>query len=234
MVETDDLGKVPGLLGLDTTPVWYRIGAMADIRIESVQSPFDDPDIARLGISVVMRADAMGLLAERSIHSLDLAEWKRVANDVARAGVGKGIFADHLGAVAPDSNRFQAMLEHVNDALDASPVPMSEWPALQRVLGVDLLARLLCISAASVRRYLSGARKTPDHVAARLHALALMVGDLAGAYNDTGIRRWFARPRTVLGNRAPLDILKLGWRPDDPGPRQVRGLASALAASPAT
>lgn len=176
----------------------------------------------------------MGLLAERSIHNLDLAEWRRVAKDVVRAGVGKGIFADHIGEAVPDSNRFQAMLEHVNEALDASPVPASEWPALQRVLGVDLLARLLCISTASVRRYLSGSRTTPDHVAARLHALALVVGDLAGAYNDAGIRRWFARPRTVLGNRAPLDILRSGWRPDDSGPRQVRGLANALTASPAT
>lgn len=126
------------------------------------------------------------------------------------------------------------MLEHVNAALGASSAPASEWPVLQRVLGVDLLARLLCISTADVRRCLSGARKTPDHVAARLHALALMVGDLAGAYDDAGIRRWFARPRTVLENRAPLDILRSGWRPDDPGPRQVRGLANALKASPAT
>ncbi len=42
-----------------------------------------------------------------------------------------------------------------------------------------------------------------------------MVGDLAGAYNDTGIRRWFVRPRTVLQNRAPADVLTPGWRPDE-------------------
>ena len=76
-------------------------------------------------------------------------------------------------------------------------MPASEWPALHRVLGPDLLARLLQISTVSLRRYQSGARKTPDDVAVRLHALALMVGDLAGAYNDAGIRRWFARPRTI-------------------------------------
>ena len=207
---------------------------MADIRIESVQSPFDDPEVARLGVSVVMRADAMGLLAERSIHRLDLAEWERVAREVARAGVGKGILAERLGPAAPEPDRFLATLEHVNEALGASPVPASEWPALRRVLGVDLLARLLCISTVSLRRYLSGARRTPDDVAVRLHALALVVGDLAGAYNDAGIRRWFARPRTVLGNRAPGDVLTAGWQPDDPEPRQVRGLAQALTASPAT
>ena len=102
------------------------------------------------------------------------------------------------------------------------------------MLGVDLLARLLCISSVSLRRYLSGARRTPDDVAVRLHALALVVGDLAGAYNDAGIRRWFARPRTALGNRAPVDVLTTGWQPDDYGLRQVRGLAQVLTASPAT
>ena len=176
----------------------------------------------------------MGLLAERSINRLDLSEWERVARDVTRAGVGKGILAEHLGPGPPEPDRFQAMLEHVNEALGASPVPASEWPALRGVLGVDLLARLLGISTVSLRRYLSGVRRTPDDVAVRLHALALIVGDLAGAYNDAGIRRWFARPRTVLGNRAPADVLTAGWQPDDPGPRQVRGLANALTASPAT
>ena len=117
------------------------------------------------------------------------------------------------------------MPEDVNRASGASPIPATEWLALQRVLGGDLLARLLCISTVSLRRYLSGARRTPDDVAVRLHALALIVGDLAGAYNDAGIRRWFARPRTALGNRAPVDILTAGWQPDDPEVRQVRDLA---------
>ena len=125
------------------------------------------------------------------------------------------------------------MLENDNDALGAPPAPASEWPALKRVLGVDLLARLLGISTVSLRRYLSGARRTPDEVAVRLRALALMVGDLAGAYSDAGIRRWFGRPRGALGNRAPVDVLTAEeWRPDDPDPRQVRHLANALTASP--
>ena len=73
--------------------------------------------------------------------------------------------------------------------------------------GDDLPARLLRISTVSLRRYLSGAGRTPDDVAVRLHALALIVGDLAGAYDDAGIRRWLARPRTALGNRAAVDVV---------------------------
>lgn len=121
-----------------------------------------------------------------------------------------------------------------NEAMETPPVPASDWPALHRVLGPDLLARRLDISVASLRRYQSGARKTPDCVVVRLHVLALMVGDLAGAYNDAGIRRWFDRPRTALENRAPADVLTTGWRPEDPGPRQVRDLARALTASATT
>ena len=52
------------------------------------------------------------------------------------------------------------MLEDVNRGLGAAPVPASEWPPLQRVLGGDLLARLLRISAVSLRRYVSGDKAT--------------------------------------------------------------------------
>ena len=181
-----------------------------------------------------MRADAMGLLAPRAIHRLDLAEWDRVAKDVSQAGIGQGLFVEQAATTTPEANRFRTMLEQVNEALEASPVPDAEWPALHRVLGHALLARLLDISTVSLRRYHSGARTTPDDVSVRLHVLALIVGDLAGAYNDAGIRRWFDRPRTILANRAPADVLTAGWRPEDPGPRRVRNLANALTASPAT
>ena len=97
-----------------------------------------------------------------------------------------------------------------------------------------MLARLVGVSVVSVRRYASGNRPTPDEVAARLHFLALVVGDLAGAYNDIGIRRWFDRVRTRLGNKTPAQLLARKWQPEDPGPQQVRQLAHALVASPAT
>ncbi|MCY4077527.1 MAG: hypothetical protein OXH04_19090 [Acidobacteria bacterium] len=105
---------------------------------------------------------------------------------------------------------------------------------MQRVLGADVLARLLRVPAVSVRGYSSGARRIPVDVAARLHALALMVDDLGGAYNDAGIRRWFIRPRAALGNRAPVDVLIPDWRPDDADAQLVSSLAHALAAVPST
>lgn len=97
-----------------------------------------------------------------------------------------------------------------------------------------MVARLLGISPASVRRYARVVRSTPDDVAARLHWLALTVGDLASAYNEIGIRQWFDRKRVQLGGRSPAQLLSGEWKPDDPGPQQVRALADALTGSPAT
>ena len=110
----------------------------------------------------------------------------------------------------------------------------SEWPHLVEIFGVDQLARLLAISPSSVRRYKEHARTIPDDIAGRLHLLALVVGDLAGAYNDIGIRRWFERVRTLLGNRAPQEFLRGDWSPNDPGPTKVRELARSLVAAAAT
>ena len=126
------------------------------------------------------------------------------------------------------------MLQKLNEARAASPTPASEWRGVNRVLGGGLLAGLLGISPFSVRRYLSGSRETPDEIAARLHFLALVMGDLAGAYNDFGVRRWFQRPRKLLGRRSPGQILSGAWQPEDSGPHRVRELAAVLVFSAAT
>ena len=113
-------------------------------------------------------------------------------------------------------------------------MPEFEWSRLTEVLGLELLSRLLGISASSVRRYKAAARTTPDDVADRLHFLSLIVGDLSGAYNEIGIRQWFERSRAQLDGRTPLNWLKAPWTPNQPGPRLVHDLARALTASPAT
>ena len=86
------------------------------------------------------------------------------------------------------------------------------------------------MSASSLKRYASGERDTPDEVAARLHHVALIVGDLAGAYNEVGVRRWFERKRTALNGRAPAALLAGDWNPDDSSPQKVRELARSLVA----
>ena len=211
------------------------IQTMSNIQIQSVQNPFDVPEVARLAVTTLTRAEAMGLLAQDdTIDCLDSAALRRVVKGIAQAGIAQGFLAELSGSHSPDPQQLSNVLKQINEALDASPVPSYEWPGLNRILGIDLLARLIGISTSSARRYLSGTRSTPDEVAARLHFLALVVGDLAGAYNDIGIRRWFERSRTLLGHRSPAQLLAQQWRPEDSGPQQVRQLAHALVASPLT
>jgi hypothetical protein len=126
------------------------------------------------------------------------------------------------------------LLDRLSTVVEESPSPEHEWPALEEIFGADRLASLLSVSSPSVRRYRSGARTTPDHLAGRLHFLATLVGDLAGAYNEIGIRRWFDRPRALLDGKAPVDFLAGEWDPEAAGPQRLRTLAKSLAASPAT
>jgi hypothetical protein len=202
------------------------------IQIESAQPPFTLPGIAFQAFTALGRADAMGLLpADEHIETLDLFSFRNAIRHIHRAGIARNIRLDLTDGSMPNLER---ALEHLNLALEESPVPEFEWNRLAEVLGVELLGRLLGISLTSVRRYRANARTTPDDVAERLHFLSLVVGDLAGAYNEVGVRQWFERKRAQLDGRTPLDSLKGRWKPAQPGPRRVQNLARALVASPAT
>ena len=202
------------------------------IQIESAKAPFTSPGVAFQAVTALGRADAMGLLpADEHIETLDLPSFRKAVRHIHRAGIARNIQLDLTDDSAPN---LQRTLEHLNLALEESPVPEFEWNRLAEVLGFELLARLLGISASSVRRYRANARTTPDDVADRLHFLSLIVGDLAGAYNEIGIRQWFDRKRAQLDGRTPLEWLKGRWKPAQPGPRRVQDLARALVASPAT
>ncbi len=175
----------------------------------------------------------MGLLS-RQITRLDESALQRLGAGLAEAGIGQVFVADLVRLPSSDPDRISALLEKVCEALEQSPAPEHEWRTLQDVLGLELLARILDVSESSVRRYLSGSRSTPDPVAARLHFLAFVVGDLIGAYNDYGVRRWFDRKRSLLGGNSPVQTLGKGWSPDYEGAFRVRELARALRSSPAT
>ena len=202
------------------------------IQIESAKAPFTSPRLAFQAVTALGRADAMGLLpADEHIQTLDLISFRRAVRHILRAGIARNIQLDLTDA---SGSNLERTLEHLNLALEESPVPEFEWNRLAEVLGLELLGRLLGISATSIRRYRANARTTPDEVAERLHFLSLVVGDLAGAYNEIGMRQWFERKRSQLDGRTPLDFLKGRWKPAQPGPRRVQDLARALVASPAT
>lgn len=175
----------------------------------------------------------MGLL-EPAPPRPGLASVRQLAGKVRRAGIGVSP-ADLLGNVETLSpTEMVGLLELIIAALDASPAPAYEWKGLARVFSPDDLAELVRVSVSSLKRYQTGERDTPDAVAARLHFLALVVGDLAGSYNETGIRRWFQRKRTLLDGRSPASLLAGDWDPDEEGPMRIRALARQLVTLTAT
>lgn len=182
------------------------------------------------------RAETMGFLRDLgTISRLDAPLIATVLQRLGRVGlVQRAIVAGSAGNLPPDPAGIVDVLDQANIALEDSPLPSQEWDAVRATLGDALLAHLCHISEASLHRYASGARSTPDAVAHRLHSLALIIADLRGAYNDYGVRRWFQRPRAQLGGHTPEDLLLAGWTPDSPEVTSLRQLAGALAGSPAT
>ncbi len=209
---------------------------MSAIRIRSLDAPFDSPAIARKAMGAISRAEAMGLLVglRGGIDRLDLPTFRRLLDAISMAGIGPALIADLRAGRGTDAKRIAKALDGLQDALAGSPSPGTEWPQLESVLGCDLLARLTCVSPSSLRRYLRSARVTPDDVAARAHFLALVLGHLAGAYNDIGIRRWFDRKRSHLQGRSPGSFLVGRWNPDNAEPRRILALAEALQDAPTT
>jgi transcriptional regulator with XRE-family HTH domain len=209
---------------------------MPEIHVESRRGP--SADVRLLAVEAWRRAEAMGLLGNaedgQAARQLDRGAMTRLFNRVRAAGIARGPALRLDNVETPSNEDLASMLRLVIAALEASPVAKYEWPAVTRVFEPERLADLLGISLSSLRRYLSGSRDTPDEVAARLHHLALIVGDLAGAYNDVGIRRWFDRRRSALAGRSPSALLAGEWNPEDKGPQQVRALAQSLTALAAT
>ena len=217
---------------------------MSNLHIQSFRSPYNDPRLAAAAIGALTRADAMGLLSQ-PVTCLDDSAMVGLETGMAEAGIGQTFLAELHRLPCADPARLSALLENMTEALDQSPAPAHEWRTVQDVLGLELLTRLLKISQSSARRYLSGTRAapvphpcrtraTPDTIAARLHFLAFVVGDLAGAYNDTGVRRWFDRRRERLDGKTPAQALGDAWSPEDGAPQRIRELARSLASSPAT
>ncbi len=177
----------------------------------------------------------MGLLpGKQAITRIDWDLVRRAVAEVGRAGIGRNALVQLGTPGRKGPGRLGRILDELYGEMEVSPVPRREWKALSDTLGIDLLGRLVGISASSLHRYASGGRVTPDAVAGRLHFLALVVGDLSGAYNEVGIRRWFERRRAALGNRSPLELLRGEWDPEGKDALRVRELARALVASQAT
>jgi hypothetical protein len=201
---------------------------MSSIRLRSAVAPLDDLELAYAATRVLTLAESCGLWQpEGPVDVLSPAVLAEALHAVADAGVPTGPLLRPVGrGDAPED--LLADLRRIEHAIESSPVPERELPRLRAVLGTELLERLVRVSPATLRRYLSGERSVPDDVAERTHHLALVVNELVGSYNDRGVRRWFERARPQVGGKAPRSLLPKGWTADDDGAQQVLDLARSL------
>ena len=208
---------------------------MTAVHDRSVSHPSLEPDDAADVLAALRLLDAMGLLPLKTpLERLDLATLRRAVRAASAAGIGRDAATLLRGGGAADPATIRRVVAQLREALEDSPVPQSEIRELLGIFDPDALGALVGASASSLRRYALGARATPADVAARIHWLAKVVGDLRGAYNDAGVKRWFERRRAQLDDRPPRALLLGAWDPEDDGPRAVRALARALSGGGAT
>lgn len=213
---------------------------MNEIRIQSVAKAFDRPGVLERVLALMSKVAAMGLLpGRRRIERLDEESFRLVLKALQEGNLIRGQ-SPALARIVTSPPSAASTREHIAEldrllgAIEESPVPAKEWAGMREVFGDEELTRLLGTSASSVKRYAAGERKTPIEMADRLHWLSMVVADLAGSYNEFGIRRWFYRPRAQLDGKSPLDTLGRKWLPDSDPAKRVRGLARSLSAAGAT
>lgn len=199
---------------------------MSNLHLTSVLPPFQEEDLYPRATRFLRRADAMGLLEGR-IEELSPDVVRQVAHKLSRRGLASDVAA-RLTAGAPSREEFVRYLDAALLALDESPVPVAELTKLNSILGHELLAQMLEISAASLQRYQSGDREAPDVVADRAHFLTAVIAALEGTYNEFGIRRWFERPRSVFGGHSARQLLAARWTSASEGARRVLSAAESL------
>lgn len=214
---------------------------MIQIQINPDSAPSVNRRLHERLLTLLTRASAMGVLAGATVTQIDAQAVQRVLTALHK----QGLIGAAPVALAPLLKKGPALLdaataermadsvEQLVAVLDESPAPASEWAPMRAVFGDEVLGDLLGIAPASLRRYAAAERGTPQATAERLHWLAIVVSDLAGSYNDFGMRRWFERPRTQLGGKSPRALLGARWTPDDKSAQQVRKLAATLSGAPA-
>lgn len=209
---------------------------MPEIRIPSGSAPLANLPLQRGLLALFARSAAMGLLDAERVTAIDPASLRRLVDELQHWKLLRSATVDLAPLLreraaeldGPTAERMTAAVARLLDTLDGSPSPQTEWRTMRATFGDAPLARLVGIAEASLRRYASGRRATPQHVAERLHWIAMIVADLAGGYNDFGIRRWFERPRAQLAGASPREALGHDWGVDDASATKVRALAAAL------
>ena len=98
---------------------------MANLHIQSVHSPFDDPWLASVAIGASSRADAIGLLS-RPVTWLEKSAIQKLHSGMAKAGIGQIFLSEPHRQPCSDPARLSSLLQKINEAFEQSPAPALE------------------------------------------------------------------------------------------------------------
>lgn len=205
------------------------IRSVSKLRFSSAEAPFEAVSVAGEAARLLCQAEASGLWDPQSIVTrLDSGVFAEALGAIAASGVAPARAIEWTAYADKGAEEFAGWIHGIRSDLAACPVPERELGRLEDTLGAGDTHELLGVSASAYKRYRVGLREVPDVVALRAHVVAGIVGDLAGSYNERGIRRWFKRPRPQLDGKAPSDVLSGDWNPDGEQTRRVAELARHL------
>lgn len=73
----------------------------------------------------------------RKVTCLDDSAIRFLGKGLERAGIYRRFLADLRQPTDTDPARLSVVLEEIREALDESPAPATEWPAMHEVLGAE-------------------------------------------------------------------------------------------------
>jgi hypothetical protein len=204
---------------------------MSRLRLRSAQAPLDDPQVAYQAARVLGHLEAMGLLPDtREITDLNVGLLRGALENASEAGLPVDLVQFDIGLKGPSS--LPEYLDTLEATVENNPTT-TELPSVAMWLGPDLSSDLVGIARSSLNRYLTNRRSVPDEVAWRAHQTCLLIGDLAGSYNEVGMRRWMTRGRRELDGMTPIDAVNKAEDPIEAlaGLRRLTvGLGSSVSA----
>ncbi len=200
---------------------------MLQLRLDRIDDELGHAVLVQSSVRLLGRAQHVGALPSLpGARTLDRLLLQQALQALAAAGIAETATGELAAARAPAD--LIAVVRAADASLEVTPVPHLTRPVALALLGAPLLRELLDADPGADLDAPDDPAAASAVVAQRLHQLALTTADLAGAYDDEGTRRWFARPRRGLDGTSPVQALRGGFDPDGDTARQVRGMAAAL------
>ncbi|PZM83453.1 MAG: hypothetical protein DKT66_09880 [Candidatus Melainabacteria bacterium] len=191
------------------------------------------PRLAFLAITLAVGMKTIGLLPrDFETLKLDMPVLQSMLAILKENGLNVVFSIRDLPDFSP--NEMVSAIEEVLKDFSRTPFPSLEFQSAVDYLGLPLLANLLGCEEFKLNEVRTKKVEFPPELQEKLHFVILIIAALSGTYRSVGMREWFNRKRSKLGDRSPADILHGNWSPLDHDAKRVGQLAWDLVGLGAT